>query len=180
MSTPKEPPQAEKRGTLRRQMPAELKPDQVWAVVDSREQTPLDLAPLQTTTAGLTTGDYSVVGLEHIVAVERKSLPDLIGCVGRERERFDREVARLLAFPSRLLIVEATYRQLEEGEWRGKITPRMVLGSLAGWEALGLPVALVGDHRRAGEYTSRFLFLVARRRWRENRALATSVMEGAQ
>jgi hypothetical protein len=35
--------------------------------------------------------------LEHVVAIERKSLGDLIGCIGVERERFDRVVQRLLA-----------------------------------------------------------------------------------
>ena len=69
-----------------------LKPENVCALVDTREQLPLFLSPLRSVTTTLATGDYSVRGLENIVAIERKSLPDFLSCVGRERERFDREV----------------------------------------------------------------------------------------
>jgi ERCC4-type nuclease len=145
----------------------------VTAVVDTREQIPLDLSPLQVVSGTLATGDYSVVGLEHVVAVERKSLGDFLGCVGQERERFDREVQRLLAYPTRALVVEASWPDIEQGEWRSKVTPQAAIGSLLGWIAMGLPVILAGDHERAGRYVSRLLYTAARRRWREARQLAT-------
>jgi len=154
-------------------LPADLKPENVVAIVDTREQHPLDLAPLQTMTGGLTTGDYSLKGLEMEVAVERKSLSDLIGCVGVERARFDREVKRLLAYPVRALVVEATWQDVEVGGWRSKVTPAAALGSMLGWIAAGLPVVMAEDHQRAGRYVSRLLYISARRRWRELRALAS-------
>jgi DNA excision repair protein ERCC-4 len=156
-------------------IPAELRPEQITAVVDSREQCPLDLSPLRTITGTLTTGDYSVVGLERVVAVERKALGDLLGCVGRDRERFEREVLRLLAYPVRALVVESSWPEIEAGEWRGDIRPAVVVGSLLGWIAAGLPVLLVGDHDRAGRYVGRLLFTAARRRWREARALVGTI-----
>ena len=58
-------------------IPAELRPDQVVAIQDTREQLPLDLHPLRVEVGTLATGDYSVLGLEHVVAVERKGLSDL-------------------------------------------------------------------------------------------------------
>jgi ERCC4-type nuclease len=152
-------------------LPAELKPEQVTAIVDTREQIPLDLAPLQTMAGTLATGDYSLVGLESVVAIERKGLGDLLGCIGQERERFEREVMRLLAYPVRALVVEATWNDLERGEWRSKITATAAVGSVLGWIAAGLPVVMAGDHQRAGRYVSRLLFTAARRRWREARAL---------
>ena len=103
--------------------PAELKPAQVTAIVDTREQIPLDLKALLTMRGTLQTADYSILGLEHVIALERKSLSDLLGCVGVERERFEREVQRLLAYPVRALVVEATWPDLEQGEWRSKVTP---------------------------------------------------------
>ena len=154
---------------------AELKPENVVAIVDTREQCPLALEPLQAEPGTLATGDYSVRGLEHIVALERKSLSDLLSCIGRERERFDREVQRLLAYPVRALVVESTWPEIEAGGWRSRITPAAAMGSLLGWVAVGLPVIMAGDHERAGRYVSRLLFIAARRRWRENRALAESV-----
>ena len=150
-------------------LPAQLKPEQITAVVDTREQDPLVLDPLSSVTGTLATGDYSVVGLEHVVAVERKSQSDLLACVGRERERFDREVQRLLAYPVRTLVVESTWARLESGDWLGKVTPNMVIGSLLGWIARGLPILMADDHERAGRYVARILFTAAKRRYRENR-----------
>ena len=95
---------------------ATLQPEQVTAVVFSREQLPLDLPPLNTVNGTLTTGDYSVSGLEDVIAVERKSLPDLVACVGRERERFDREVQRLQAYPVRAIVIESTWGWANGGE----------------------------------------------------------------
>lgn len=155
-------------------IPAELKPEQVMAVVDSREQIPLDLSPMQSITGTLPTGDYSVQGLENIVVMERKSLSDLLGCVGQHRERFDREIHRLLAYPTRAVVVEATWADLEQGEWRSQVAPAAVIGSVLGWIASGVPIIMAGDHGRAGRYVSRLLFTVARRRWRETRAFVTA------
>jgi ERCC4-type nuclease len=152
-------------------IPASLKPADVVAIIDTREQLPLDLSPLRVERAALTTGDYSVRALEHVVAIERKSLGDLLSCIGKERARFDREVQRLLAFPVRALVIESTWPIIESGEWRSKVTPAAAIGSLLGWVAAGLPIIMCGDHQRAGRYTSRLLFTAARRRWRENRQL---------
>jgi DNA excision repair protein ERCC-4 len=154
----------------------EIKPENVTAIVDTREQLPLCLDPLQVEVGTLCTGDYSVKGLEHVVRVERKSLPDLVQCVGRERDRFDREVQRLLAYQVRVLVVEATWGEIElGGRWMGKVSPNAVIGSLLGWQAAGLAVHLVGSHERAGQHTARLLYTVAKRRYRELRALAEAV-----
>ncbi len=161
----------------RPRMKAELPPESVVAIVDTREQLPLDLSPLQTVSGTLPTGDYSVLGLESVIAVERKSLGDLLSCIGTERERFEREVQRLLAYPTRCLVIESTWPQLEAGEWRSKITPAAAIGSVLGWIAMGLPIVMAGDHQRAGRYVSRLLYIAARRRWREARSLVGSVTE---
>jgi ERCC4-type nuclease len=139
-------------------------------VIDTREQMPLDLAPLQTIRGGLATGDYSIRHLERTIAVERKSLPDL-------RERFDREIQRLLAYPTRAVIVEATWAELEAGGWRSKVTPASAMASVLGWMAAGVPFLFVGNHETAGKAVAKLLFLAARRRWREARGLASGILE---
>ncbi len=144
-----------------------LEPHDIVAVVDTREQTPLDLSPLKTERFALDTGDYSVVGLTSYIAIERKSLPDLLMCVGKERERFDRECRRMLAYPTRAIVVEATWEQIKLGEWRSKVRQEAVFGSLMGWIAMGLPVVMAGDHVEAGRFVSRILFIAARRKWQQ-------------
>ncbi len=139
----------------------------ITAICDTREQLPLDLGEMPMTRGTLATGDYSIAGLEHVIAVERKSLDDLLGCVGRERERFDRECQRLLAYPCRAIVVESSWAALEAGGWRSAVSPASALGSVIGWACQGIPIFMVGDHERAGKYVARLLFLAARRRWRE-------------
>ena len=155
-------PRRPKRG-----IPTELKPEHVTVIIDTREQRPLDLSPLRTERATLTTGDYSIWGLEHIVSIERKSLPDLVACVGSERKRFERVIQRLLAYPVRAIVVEADWGDLEAGDWRGRVTPESVLGSVLGWIARGIPVIAARDRECAGRYVSRLLLITARHRWRE-------------
>lgn len=156
-------------------LPAAIEPSQVTAIVDTREQRPLDLTPLRSLAGTLDTGDYSIAGCEHVVRIERKSLDDLLGCVGRDRERFDREVVRLLAYPVRVLLVESTWGQIELGQWRSKLKPEAVIGSLLGWQAMGLSIHLVGDHERAGKHAARLLYTIAKRRYRELRLLCDIV-----
>ena len=156
-------------------LPTEIRPEAVTAIIDTREQCPLDLAPLRTETATLPTGDYSVRGMEHEIAIERKSEGDLLSCVGKNRERFEREIQRLLAYPVRAIVVESTWHSLEAGEWQSKITPAAAVGSVLGWVARGIPVVMAGNHERAGRVVSRILYIAARRRWRELRTIAASI-----
>ncbi|MEO2013096.1 MAG: ERCC4 domain-containing protein, partial [Fuerstiella sp.] len=71
------------------------------AVIDSREQLPYTLAPLTAEVGTLSTGDYGLAGeFSGLVCVERKSLGDFISSCTTGRERFDRELQRMQAYPS--------------------------------------------------------------------------------
>ena len=152
-------------------LPYKLDPQNVVALIDTREQLPLSLSPLRTERATLATGDYTARGFEDEVCIERKSLDDLLACVGRERARFDRELHRMLAFPIRVLLIEATWDDIDRGGWRSQLTVSQVAGSLVGWSAMGLQISLVGNHERAGTYASRLLYTIARRRYQQLRSL---------
>ena len=161
-------------------LPAKLEPAAVVAIVDTREQTPLELSPLSCERGTLVTGDYALAACPDVVRIERKSLQDLVGCVGSNRERFEREVQRLLAYPVRILLVEATWDQIESHapsnpQWCGKVTKEAVLGSLLGWQAAGLSVHMAGDHERAGRHVARILYTIAKRRYRELRSIVGGV-----
>ena len=159
-------------------LPADIQPHSIIPLIDSREQTPWDLPALGTPqTVTLDTGDYSYLGGERELAIERKSLTDLLGCIGGERERFERELTRMLAYPTRALIIEASWPDLERGEWRSKVTAAAAVGSVLGWIGWGIPCILAGDRARAAKYAARLIYLTARRRWRECRALAAGIRE---
>ena len=144
-------------------------------LVDSREQCSWQFENLPSKVASLTTGDYSIAGLEHCVAVERKSLPDLLACCGRERDRFRRELARLRGFRFRCLIIEASHADLEAGQWRSQLKPAHVLGNLSAWTVqFGLPIWLAGDHEAAARFAEKYLYQCARLIASENAALGVA------
>jgi hypothetical protein len=63
-------------------------------------------------TKHLATGDYSIIGLEDRVVVERKSLVDLYGTLGKGRERFEREFERMTAMDFANVVIEADWREI--------------------------------------------------------------------
>ena len=144
------------------------------AIIDTREQHPFVFDNIESRVETLQTGDYSVLGLEKHICAERKSLPDMLACVGRDRERFKRELDRILAHRFRLLVIECSIGQIEEGDWRSKVLPASVLGSLAAWTAqYTLPVWLGGTHEQSGRFVERFLFQSARCICMEHRAMTS-------
>ncbi len=60
----------------------------------------------------LEVGDYSIRGFEGKIAVERKTIPDLLNCLGLERERFKREIERMASFEWKAIAVEASETDL--------------------------------------------------------------------
>ena len=141
-------------------------------IIDSREQRAWQFENLPSEPGTLAVGDYSVRGLTHLISIERKSLPDLLACVGRERDRFRRELQRLRAYRFRALVIEASYADLEAGGWRSQVKPAAVLGSLAGWQCqYELPIWLAGDHQAAGRFAEKYLYQCARLIAGENAAL---------
>ena len=93
-------------------------------------------------------------------------MTNALACMGQRRERFGREIQRLLSYSTRAIVIEATWTDLERGEWRSKLTPAQGIGTALGWIASGIPVVMAGDHDRAGKVVGRLLFIAARRRWR--------------
>src|SRR5207237_8993324 len=105
---------------------------------------------------------------------------DMLACIGRERQRFDREIQRLLAYPCRAILMEAGWQFFERGEWRSEVTSSQAIGSLLGSIAAEVPVVMCYTHERAGQFASRLLFTVARRRFREARALIAASFDQSE
>ena len=97
-------------------------------VIDTREQTPLDFGryDCEVVRGGLATGDYSIFGLESLAAVERKSEDDLLGCLTRERDRFERELARARGMELFAVVAETTWERLARGMYRSRMRPEQL------------------------------------------------------
>ena len=78
----------------------------------------------------LSTGDYSILHLEHQIAIERKSLSDLLGSLTSGRERFTRELERGRGMSVFAVAVEADWLDLVEGRYRSRMTPAAATASV--------------------------------------------------
>jgi len=140
-------------------------PGEFTIVVDSREQQPYEFA-CQTVRSKLDAGDYSVVGLERRVAVERKSLRDFVTTVIHERQRFGRELERLAQYESTCIVVEADLdallRQRHTEDLRS-VSPAAVLGAALHISfRYGVPVYWCGSRAAACAYTEAYLRMAVR------------------
>lgn len=124
-------------------------------VIDSREQKPFAFEGLdvEIVNGSLTTGDYSLVGLEDRIALERKSLPDLVGCLsGGGRERFERELNRGRALDYFAVVIEAGFSELTAKQYRSNMNPHAAAQSIIAFQVrYGVPFLWAGS-RRAAEY----------------------------
>ncbi len=133
-------------------------------IIDSREQLPWDLSPLDARVGTLQTGDYALLDFPSAISIERKELSDFIGCCGHGRERFQRELDRLRAYDSHAVIIEASWQHLEAGEWRSKIKPQSVLQSISSWLSQGNNIVLAGDRQMAERIARSMLFFAFKHR----------------
>jgi DNA excision repair protein ERCC-4 len=109
-------------------------------VVDTREQAPWHflnvdpwkIVPLITDKA-LATGDYSIAGAESRIAIERKSIQDLLGSITAGRDRFEREFERLAKLEHAAVVVEGDWTAVLEALRSTKINADSLCGTVASW-----------------------------------------------
>lgn len=133
-------------------------------IVDTREQTPLVFTRLASEVSGLTTGDYSFSGGEAYMAVERKSVADLVGCcMGVDRARFERELHRLRGFKFKRLLVVGTLEEIAAHQYRSRIEPDAVIGTLAALEVrYEVPVVFAATPEGAASWVEQWACWCAR------------------
>ena len=92
--------------------------------------------------SGLAVGDYSVLGLKELIAIERKSLPDLLGSLTSGRDRFEAEMRRARHCHKFFLLVECSPKDflVEDFGKLSRATPRSVWGTLMTWMTRYHPV----------------------------------------
>jgi DNA excision repair protein ERCC-4 len=164
----------------RHPLPAELKPEDVTAIVDTREKLPYDLSPLRSIVGTLDLVDYSILGQQDRIGAERKSLSDYVSSLTSDRDAFERRVKRARSLDSYCIIVEATWQDLLAGNWRSRATPTSIIGSTLAFMGEGIPILFCGTHEAGQQATARFLFCAARRRYRELRGLLAGAVENQQ
>ena len=136
-------------------------------VVDTREQEPYSFDPrlVVAVRRALPAGDYSVAGLEHTVAVERKALNDFVSTVIHNRERFRNELRKLASYRAACVVVEAGVVDVLLHRYRGDAHPNSVLGSaLSIILDFRIPVFFCSHRQAACQFVQAYL-LAAHARW---------------
>lgn len=130
-------------------------------VQDTREQTPYKFpAEWLVIKKALPSGDYSVLGHEHIIAVERKSLPDLAGCIFTQR--FKNELERLRSYQHAFLVIESSIYKIENLLQKicrhSKAKPASIIGYLQSIPLLyGVHVLYLENRETSERYTAALL-----------------------
>ncbi len=132
-------------------------------IVDTREQRPLVFRHLEAVPGTLQSGDYSIAGLEDEFAVERKSIPDLVGSVTRDRDRFTRELHRLRGFRWKYLLAVGTEMELSRLAAQGRANPAQVKHSILAFSArYNLPVVWVDNPEAAAHVVESWAYMAYR------------------
>lgn len=144
--------------------------DDMVILIDTREQTPFtfngyDVEPQP---VALPVGDYSLPGLLDRVAIERKSLGDLVGCLmGGNRDRFERELAKARHYDLFAVVVEAALEDVRRWKYRSEMKPHAVLQSLCAFQVRYRTAFIWAGDRRGAEYVTysllaKFLYEIER------------------
>ena len=128
-------------------------------LVDTREQWPFEFTNVpnwieHTKNKKLAVGDYSIEGMEDQIALERKTLTDLITTLTQHRKRFLKLCEKLAKYRWRALLIEATYEDIKSPYYdlNTQAHPNAISGSLDALEArFGIPVIYTSCYRLLSE-----------------------------
>jgi ERCC4-type nuclease len=148
----------------------QLQAPKATVIVDTREQNPFSFSRFRGWFAGvkhkaLKVGDYSVAGLEDVVTVERKDLPDLIHSFTSGRAVLVKRLREMTRIPHRLLVVTAALSEVTSPYGGVSIDPNRITQSLiATLAGLGVPFLCV---ELGAEIVASYLYQVHLYHWLE-------------
>jgi len=100
-------------------------------VIDTRERRPYEYEGAVTGT--LKSGDYSILGLEDRVAVERKTKEDAFSSLGASRGRFEKELERLSGYDYGAIVIESNLDDFLNPPAFTRMNPKAAINSLVSW-----------------------------------------------
>ena len=137
-----------------------MNPPKPTLITDSREQIPFQFPEDRCLSrrAALPAGDYSILGMETRVAVERKELNDYVQTVISQRERFHKELLKLQTYDAAIIVVEASLSDIVARRYRSGAHPLSILGAtISIMVDHGIPVVFCDTRQIACRFTQDFL-----------------------
>jgi hypothetical protein len=127
----------------------------------------------------LPVGDYTLQGMEEEVAVERKTLADLISSIIHDRKDFIEKCKRLSGFKKKCLVIEGSLASIKTPYEDSQAHPNAVLGSLlATQERWDIPVCFLDEFLLAEEFVASMLSKYHAFRWLEMNGFQRCLIEG--
>jgi len=131
-------------------------PPKLVVAIDTREQKPYRFARSEVKT--LASGDYSIVGLEDRIAVERKTKQDAYSSLGQGRARFERELQRLSRFDYAAVVIETSLPDFLRAPAFSRMNPTAAARSMIAWSVkYRVCVFFAGDRRHGNALTWQLL-----------------------
>ncbi len=127
----------------------------------------------------LPTGDYTLLGMENEITIERKTLPDLVNSIIQERGNFISRCEKLATFNKKCFIIEGSLSELKTPYRESHAHPNAVLGSLiAAQERWDIPVHFLDNFLLAEEFVASMLSKYHAYRWLERNGYKRCLIEG--
>jgi DNA excision repair protein ERCC-4 len=131
-------------------------------LIDSREQLPYRF-DTPSVVGTIPTGDYSIEGLEDRIAVERKEINDLVQCLSKHRERFEKELQRGRGLHYFAVVIEGSLADITNGRYRSLMKAQAALQSLIAFSIrYRLPIWFCGTRQEAQQVTESLLIKYSR------------------
>ena len=127
--------------------------------VDTREQLPLKFDGIETQVMTLKSGDYSIVGYQDRVAIERKSHSDCWSSMSNGRSRFERCIKRLAALDRAAIVIECSLDELcIRPSQIQRTNVASVIGGLISWSCqFQIPIFFCPNRDYAARVVLRYL-----------------------
>jgi DNA excision repair protein ERCC-4 len=123
------------------------------------------------------TGDLSIAGLESQVAIERKTLNDLVTCLSHQRARFEENLRRSTGMDYYAVVIEADLSDVAEGRFHS------AMSSSSAWESIAalatrykVPFIFAGNAETAARLAQSLLL----KRYRHHTLIIEQVTKAAQ
>lgn len=154
-------------------------------LVDSNEQRPYTFESYPKWIGGtlrqkLRTGDYSILGFENEVSLERKQLSDLVVTLTHNRATFLRECERLAHFRRKAIVIEASLAEVKTPyKYADAAHPNSIVGSLdAIRERWHIEILYCCNRDLAEERCASILSKYHALRWLEENGYARQYIDG--
>jgi ERCC4-type nuclease len=127
----------------------------------------------------LRVGDYTIQGMEKEVAIERKTLLDLVNSIIQKRQDFIEKCERMSKFRKKGFVIEASLERLKMPYGESRAHPNAVLGSLiAVQERWNIPIYFLHNFSLAEEFVASMLSKYHAYRWLEQNGYERCLIEG--